>query len=52
VVMPIDFARLPVIIVIGAVFYNEPIEAAVMIGAALIFAATYANIAFETRKGR
>jgi drug/metabolite transporter (DMT)-like permease len=52
VVMPIDFARLPVIIVIGAVFYNEPIEAAVMIGAVLIFAATYANIAFETRKGR
>ncbi|MGB5557637.1 MAG: DMT family transporter [Paracoccaceae bacterium] len=52
VVMPIDFARLPVIAVVGALFYNEPVQAAVLVGAAVIFAANYANILAETRMKR
>lgn len=36
-VMPIDFARLPLIAIVGAVFYDEPVELALFLGAALIF---------------
>ena len=36
-VMPIDFARLPLIAVVGAVFYDEPVELALFLGAGLIF---------------
>ena len=43
-VMPFDFARLPLIAIIGALFYNEPLEALVFLGAAIIFAANYLNI--------
>jgi drug/metabolite transporter (DMT)-like permease len=50
VVTPIDFARLPVIAVIGMMFYNEPAEIAVIIGAIVIFAANYLNILVESRK--
>lgn len=50
VVMPIDFARLPVVALIGVLLYNEPIEVVVIIGAVVIFAANYANILVETRK--
>ena len=52
VVVPVDFARLPVIAVVGALFYSEPVEAAVVAGAGLIFAANYFNILFETRRNR
>ncbi len=44
VVMPIDFVRLPVIAIVGALLYNEPIDALVFIGAGLIFLANYVNI--------
>ena len=44
VVMPIDFARLPLIAIVGAAFYNEPLSPYVFIGAAVIFAANYINI--------
>lgn len=37
VVVPVDFARLPIIAAIGAIFYNEPIEPALFLGAGLIF---------------
>ena len=37
VVVPVDFARLPIIAVVGAVFYNEPLEFALFAGAGLIF---------------
>jgi drug/metabolite transporter (DMT)-like permease len=37
VVVPVDFARLPIIAVIGAIFYNEPIELTLFLGAGLIF---------------
>ena len=44
VVMPIDFVRLPVIAVVGAYFYSEPLSIVVFVGALLIFAANYLNI--------
>lgn len=52
VVMPVDFARLPLIAVIGMMFYGEAVDIWVFIGAALIFAANYANILSETRGAR
>ena len=50
VVIPFDFIRLPAIAVVGLVFYNEPLDVFVLLGAAVIFAANYANIWAETRK--
>jgi drug/metabolite transporter (DMT)-like permease len=44
IVMPIDFARLPVIAIVGALFYSEPLDALVFLGAALIFAGNWINI--------
>ena len=44
VVIPLDFARLPVIAVVGMVLYDEPLEALVFVGAAVILAANYANV--------
>lgn len=49
VVVPIDFVRLPLIAIVGVLLYNEPLQGPVLIGAALIFAATYVNVMFETR---
>jgi drug/metabolite transporter (DMT)-like permease len=49
-VVPIDFLRLPLIAVIGAIFYGEPLEAATFVGAAVIFAGTYYSLSRETRK--
>ncbi len=45
-VMPIDFARLPLIAVIGMVFYAEPFSALVFVGAVLIFGANYFNLLY------
>ena len=50
VVTPVDFARLPVIAIVGYLFYNEQIDAFVLIGALIIFGANYLNIWSETRK--
>lgn len=44
VVMPIDFARLPVIALIGAAFYDEPLDPWVFAGAALIVAGNVVNL--------
>jgi drug/metabolite transporter (DMT)-like permease len=44
IVMPMDFARLPAIAVIGMVFYDEPLAWGVALGALLIFAGNYINI--------
>lgn len=49
VVTPMDFLRLPVIAIIGAAFYTEPLNPWVLIGAGLIFAGNYANVWAETR---
>ena len=50
IVIPFDFARLPLIAVVGMVLYGEPLEFAVMVGAVMIFAANYLNIWAERPK--
>jgi len=52
VVVPIDFFRLPLIAVVGAAFYGEPFDPAVMLGAALMFAGTYYSLSRESRPAR
>lgn len=52
VVLPVDFARLPLIAVIGMLAYGEVVDIWVFVGAALIFAANYTNLLTETRAGR
>ncbi|SFK64357.1 DMT family transporter [Shimia haliotis] len=49
IVMPIDFVRLPLIAVVGALFYSEPIDMFVVLGAALIFGGNYLNILSDHR---
>lgn len=49
IVMPIDFARLPVIAIVGVMLYAEPLDPFVLMGAALIFGANYYNIWSTTR---
>lgn len=49
IVMPIDFIRLPVIAIVAAQVYREPLQWAVFAGAALIFSANYLNIRFGNR---
>ena len=51
-VAPIDFARLPVIAIVGMTVYNEPLNPYIFLGAALIFAGNYLNIWSETRTRR
>ena len=51
-VMPIDFARLPLIAVIGALFYDEPMDVMIFLGAGLIFAGNLINIRSEARRRR
>jgi drug/metabolite transporter (DMT)-like permease len=43
-VVPVDFARLPVIAAIGAVFYNESVQITLFLGAALIFLGIWINL--------
>jgi drug/metabolite transporter (DMT)-like permease len=43
-VVPVDFARLPIIAAIGAVFYAEPVEPGLFLGAGLIFAGIWVNL--------
>jgi drug/metabolite transporter (DMT)-like permease len=49
VVVPIDFIRLPLIAVVGALFYAEPFDPMVIVGAAVIFAGTYYSLSRERR---
>jgi drug/metabolite transporter (DMT)-like permease len=49
-VVPIDFLRLPLIAVVGAVFYGEPLQVATFAGAAVIFAGTYYSLSREARR--
>ncbi|WP_136443650.1 DMT family transporter [Pacificoceanicola onchidii] len=49
VVMPIDFARLPVIALVGMLLYSEDLDPWVFLGAVVIFGANYLNILRETR---
>lgn len=50
IVMPIDFARLPVIAVVGIILYDEPVDALIFLGGGLIFVANYLNISFGQSK--
>jgi drug/metabolite transporter (DMT)-like permease len=43
-VVPVDFARLPIIAAVGAVFYAEPVEPSLFLGAALIFLGIWLNL--------
>jgi len=52
VVIPIDFARLPVIALVGMALYGEPLDGWVFLGAAIIFAANWMNIRAESRRAR
>jgi drug/metabolite transporter (DMT)-like permease len=48
VVVPIDFLRLPLIAVVGALLYGERLELVIMVGAAVIFAGTFYSIRRES----
>jgi drug/metabolite transporter (DMT)-like permease len=50
VAVPIDFIRLPMIAVVGALAYGEPFDPMVIAGAAVIFAGTYYSISRERAK--
>ncbi|MDP2739931.1 MAG: DMT family transporter [Pseudorhodobacter sp.] len=52
VVVPVDFARLPVIAVVAMVLYGEPLDGWVLIGGAVIFVANWINIRAENRVKR
>lgn len=43
-VVPVDFARLPIIAAIGAAFYAEPVEITLFLGAGLIFLGIWVNL--------
>lgn len=47
VVVPIDFIRLPLIAVVGAVLYAEPFDPLVIVGATVIFIGTYYSLSRE-----
>jgi len=47
-VVPIDFLRLPLIAVVGALLYGERLELVFMAGAAVIFAGTFYSIRRES----
>jgi drug/metabolite transporter (DMT)-like permease len=49
-VVPIDFLRLPLIAVVGALFYGEAFDPMVFVGAAVIFAGTYYSLSREARR--
>jgi drug/metabolite transporter (DMT)-like permease len=52
VVMPIDFARLPIIALIGWLLYQERLELAVAMGGALILTANWINMRASVREAR
>jgi drug/metabolite transporter (DMT)-like permease len=43
-VVPVDFARLPLVAAIGALFYDEPVEVTLFLGAVLIFIGIWINL--------
>jgi len=50
VVVPMDFLRLPLIALVGYLFYQEHIDLFVLAGAALMLCGNLVNIAAERRK--
>jgi drug/metabolite transporter (DMT)-like permease len=49
IVAPMEFIRLPIVALVGAALYDEPLRLAVFAGAALIVAGNLANLRAETR---
>jgi len=49
-VMPMEFLRLPLIAVVGFLLYQESLEPAILLGAALIFSGTLYSLRFESRR--
>lgn len=49
VVVPMDFLRLPLVAVIGLVFYGEPLDLWVLLGASIIFAGIIINVMTERK---
>ena len=52
IVTPIDFLRLPLIAIIGMMFYAEPFDRWVIVGGAVIFCANWLNLRAESRGKR
>jgi drug/metabolite transporter (DMT)-like permease len=50
VIVPVDYFRLPLIAVVGALFYGEPFDALVFVGAGLIVAGVWYSLAREHRR--
>jgi len=50
IVVPMDFMRLPLIVLVGFVLYNETANLFVLLGAAMIFAGNYYSIRREHRR--
>jgi drug/metabolite transporter (DMT)-like permease len=48
--MPFEFLRLPFVALVGFLVYAEDFEAAVLIGAVLIFAGNYVSLRQESRR--
>ena len=44
VVVPMDFLRLPLVAVVGYLFYNEALDVWVAVGAAIVFVGSYINV--------
>lgn len=49
IIAPIDFLRLPIIALIGAIFYSEAFNVWVIIGAIIVFGANFLNIWSERK---
>lgn len=51
-IVPLDFLRLPLIAVVGALAYRERLEPAVLLGAVVMFAGIYYSVRRESRAVR
>jgi drug/metabolite transporter (DMT)-like permease len=49
-IAPVDFFRLPLIAVVGFLFYAEPFDPAVLLGAAIIFLGSWFSLSRESRR--
>jgi drug/metabolite transporter (DMT)-like permease len=50
IVAPMEFVRLPVVAIVGMLLYDEPLSAAVFVGAAVIIGGNLVNLRIETRR--
>lgn len=48
-IMPVDFARLPIIALVGALVYGEALDPLILAGGAIIVAAAWANLKLAER---